>query len=91
MKIFTRVSFQQGVFRQNNLNSPRFKVANLAEREGFEPSDRFPGQHISSVLHSTALPPLPNRRFAVTGEQSKIVLACALHRTLDGETLQSQR
>ena len=29
-----------------------------AEAEGFEPSVRFPGQHISSVLHSTALPRL---------------------------------
>ena len=29
-----------------------------AEREGFEPSERFPVQHISSVLHSTALAPL---------------------------------
>ncbi len=29
-----------------------------AEREGFEPSDRFPGQQLSRLLHSTALPPL---------------------------------
>src|SRR3989338_4770267 len=30
----------------------------LAEREGFEPSDRFPGQQLSRLLHSTALAPL---------------------------------
>gem|GEM_PF-5709402 len=30
----------------------------FAEREGFEPSDQFPGQHLSRMLHSTALPPL---------------------------------
>src|SRR3990167_10575498 len=52
-----------------------------AEREGFEPSVRFPAHDISSVAHSTALAPLPNRRFAATGEQSVIVLACGMHRT----------
>ena len=35
-----------------------FPVIPIAEAEGFEPSVRFPGQHISSVLHSTALPRL---------------------------------
>jgi hypothetical protein len=27
----------------------------MAESEGFEPSDRFPGQQLSRLLHSTAL------------------------------------
>ena len=30
-----------------------------AESEGFEPSDRFPGQQLSRLLHSTALATLP--------------------------------
>ncbi len=29
-----------------------------AEAEGFEPSDRFPSQQLSRLLHSTALPRL---------------------------------
>src|SRR3989338_4288260 len=45
---------------QSNSNLPT-QVARsfvLAEREGFEPSDRFPGQQLSRLLHSTALAPL---------------------------------
>ena len=30
----------------------------VAERVGFEPTDPFPGQRISSALHSTTLAPL---------------------------------
>ena len=39
------------------IRTRRYKIVN-AEAGGFEPPDRFPGQHISSVLHSTALPRL---------------------------------
>src|SRR3989344_7039432 len=42
--------------------APRRRIFSIiAEREGFEPSERFPVQHISSVLHSTALAPLRER------------------------------
>src|SRR5690606_7711357 len=39
---------------------PLFLLRKLAEREGFEPPVRLPGQLISSQPHSTTLPPLLN-------------------------------
>ena len=39
--------------------------AKLAEREGFEPPIRLPVCRISSAVHSTALPPLRDRRFTL--------------------------
>ena len=41
----------------------------LAERVGFEPTDRLPGQRFSRPPHSTALAPLPLERLRKMAER----------------------
>src|SRR3989344_5732137 len=55
----------------------------LAEGEGFEPSEPFRVQHISSVLHSTALPPLQNNAL-------RIILQWQSSRTSSSTSLRSE-
>ena len=47
---------------------------NLAEAEGFEPSDQLPGQQLSRLLLSTAQPRLHNTKFETPNPKSETKL-----------------
>src|SRR5947208_5747581 len=43
----------------------RFQIPKMAERVGFEPTERFPVHSISSAANSTTLAPLPGKNFGL--------------------------
>src|SRR5579863_4446532 len=52
--------------------APKLRRADLAERVGFEPTDRLPGQRFSRPPHSTALAPLLSETPAQDGGEGGI-------------------
>ena len=62
------------------------RVFNLAEREGFEPSERLPARLISNQVHSTTLPPLRKASQSKGAHSIRILLLrkSALLKSIDG-------